>query len=466
MPRKVSKTISASVLSAKRNSANRDAAASRASVTKVPTGGRLLVPAGKRALSALQMARASTEALQHFSGPAPDMRKFEVADIDRVRFPAPGIVRLVRPFSPAHFASKLSARLDAQNVGYAFQVNEHGVSKARGARGFCRHAVDGGVPWDSQSRMHVASTSKFFSAVALMRALRARGLDVDAKINDFLPRHWSIGQKARGLTFKRLLTHQAGLYSGNCDYAALKQEVASAGDGIGEVWHYANSNYALMRILIPILDGTLQRDVDYASVVFKGVPSTAALRDVAWDVLTRKHFNDYLQTHVWRPSGVTFASLRSTRSLWNLPPFSSMPSFTDAAIGYGYPPVAPNAPGVDISEDLTAAAGAVGWHVSCDELLAAANAIRYGGSILPKATVSTMLREHYGIFGEHTNDNGRLSFHDGIWSASYVSEWAYLGFVNGTHELAVLTNNARDENGKTLGLLRDTIHASFDDSYS
>ena len=41
MPRKVSKTISASVLSAKRNSANRDAAASRASVTKVPTGGRL-----------------------------------------------------------------------------------------------------------------------------------------------------------------------------------------------------------------------------------------------------------------------------------------------------------------------------------------------------------------------------------------------------------------------------------------
>jgi len=458
MSRKKSQTPTASVSPAKSKL--------RASITKVPTEVRLLVPTGQQALKALQNARASIEALQNFSGAAPNIRMFEDHDAVRMRFPIPGIIQLIQPFNPKRFASKLSARLDAQKIGYAFQVNQRGVCKARGAHGFCRHAVDGGVIWGSQTRMHVASTSKFFSAVALLRALRARGLDVDAKMSDYLPSHWSIGQKARNLTFKRLLTHQAGLCIGDCSYAALKHEIASASDGIGEGCRYANSNFALMRLLIPILDGTLQREIDYAKVLFKGLPSNPGLRDVAWDILTRKHFNDYLQTHVWRPSGVTFASLRSSKSLWNLPPFSSIPAFTDAAIGYGYPPVAVNAAGVDISEDLTAAAGAVGWHVSCSELLAAANTIRYGGSILPKAIVTTMLREHYGIFGTHTNNNGRLSYHDGNWSGSKVSECAYLGFINATHELAVLSNNSRDEDGKSLGLLRDTVHAAFDESYS
>lgn len=426
----------------------------------------LRVPEGKAAAALLQQARLSPEALRDYSAPPPAKTMLRTEARLHAR-PAGPItpVRLRKAFDAARFARILAGRLDAQGVGYAFQLNQGGSHKLSGQRGWARHAADGRVGWDPDTRMHIASASKFYTAAALLHVLGRRGIAVEARVRDHLPAHWVIGNKARWLTFQSILTHVAGLYTGDCAYDAIKREIAQAQQGIGEGWHYANGNYALMRLLVPILDGTLQRDVDYGKLLFP--VRVANGNDIAWDVLSRKHFHDYLQTHLWRPAGVNFASLRSTRPLWNLPPLANMPHVRNAAIGYRYPPVASNARGADISEDLTAAAGAVGWHVSCREMLAAAGRLRRGGQMLASATVESMLDSHYGIFGTHTNDHGEVRYHDGMWSGSDVSEWSYLGFIGRTYELAVLSNNARDSAGKpSLGLLRDLVHGAYDESFS
>lgn len=427
---------------------------------------RLLLPEGKQAQALLQQARLSPEALRDYSAPPPAKAALRAeAFLHAKPAAAAAAIRLRKPLDPVRFAHLLSAKLDAQGVGYAYQLNHGGQRKAAGQRGWARHPADGRVAWDQDTRMHIASASKFYTAAALLHVLRRRGIGVESRLRDHLPAHWQIGSKAHWLTFKSILTHQAGLYTGECGYEAVKREVAQATSGIGEGWHYANSNYALMRILLPILDGSLRRDVDYGKLLFP-LP-VANANELAWDVLTRKHFNDYLQTHLWRPAGVNFASLRSTRPLWNLPPMSRMPHIRNAAIGYCYPPVPARGRGADISEDLTGAAGAVGWHVSCREMLAVAGRLRRGSQVLPSAVVESMLDNQYGIFGTHTNDYGEVRYHDGMWSGSDVSEWSYLGFIGRTYELAVLSNNARDTAGRpSLGLLRDLVHAAYDESFA
>lgn len=432
------------------------------------TAGRTIAGKAPRVLTGAALekerlqSRASHEMFVQFSKPAPGIAKLEIdKGLTHGLSETPQISGvLARTFSPGRFADALSRSLVSDGVGFALQINEDGKAAAIRKNGYARTAADGDVKWNADTRMHIASASKFFSAVALVKLLYQHGISFDRRVRDFLPSYWSIGQKAYSLTFNNILTHKGGLWVGACEYADVKREVAVATSGIGEGWHYANSNYALMRVLIPIINGDLRRDIDYGKVF----GPLGISNDSAWDTLTRKYFNDYLQNNIWIPSGVAFASLKSTKSLWNVPPFSSMKPYTNASIGYGYPPVSSSTHGVDIAEDLTGCAGAVGWHVSCDEMLRVANKVRRGGGIISRRTLNQMFRLGYGFFGRHQNGTVTINYHDGIWSGSDVSEWSYLGFIGSRYEIAVLTNNARDSGGRSLGLLRDRVHAAYDAS--
>ena len=412
------------------------------------------------ALMKARQSAAVTDALALYSSPSRDLDKMTIDEGLTLAFPDGPAIQTHRKhvFTPKRLANILARSLGSDGVGYALQINKDGTQAATASSGWARNQADGKVAWDTNTRMHIASVSKFFSCVALMRLLTQQGISFDRKVRDFLPVHWKIGSKAYSLTFDNIMSHRAGLWTSDSQYGALKREIETASNVIGESWHYANSNFGLVRILIPIIDGRMKRDVDYGHVLGFGISN-----DVAWDVLTRKHFNDFLQEVVWHPSGVSWASLKSTKAFWNDPVLGLIPAIRDAAIGYGYPPVASDTHGVDISDDLTSTAGADGWHVSCNELLLAANKIRRLGGIISRRMLNQMFTHGYGLFGRHRNGNVVINFHDGIWSGSGVSEWAYLGFIGNEYEIAVLTNNARDTPGKpSLGLLRDRVHAAYD----
>lgn len=432
---------------------------------KTRAGGRPIVPkAGVALIKVLENVRLSPDALRQFAGPAPDKRYFKGEERLRMEFPVPQLVTLRKAFDPDRFTKLLGAKLREQKVGFACQVNDRGISRATAQNGWARNPADGKVRWDAQTRMHIASASKFYTAVALGKLFHERGISFDARVKDYLPVHWGVGGKAYGMSFGNLLSHVAGLWTGACEYAEVKKDVAQASYAINEGWHYANGNFALLRILIPIIAGSLDRHIDYGRVLF---PMLRNQTDVAWDILTRKHFHDYMQANIWRPAGVAYAGLRSSKALWNLPPFFNFPHITNAAIGYGYPPVSDNTRGVDISEDLTASSGAVGWHVSCEEMLAAAGHIRRSGKVIPKTLLKQMFDKHYGIFATHGNDHATLDYHDGVWGGSGVAEWSYLGFVGTRYEIAVLSNNERTTEGRpSLRWLRDIVHESFDESFA
>jgi CubicO group peptidase (beta-lactamase class C family) len=57
--------------------------------------------------------------------------------------------------------------------------------------------ADQGKGWNENTRMHVASVSKFLTAVGLIKLLDTKGISYDAKIIDYLPTYWSKGKNTR-----------------------------------------------------------------------------------------------------------------------------------------------------------------------------------------------------------------------------------------------------------------------------
>lgn len=124
MPSNTSKTTARKAkVVAKKSASKTSAKSSPKAATKASGASKLVVPTGRKALDTIQAAHLTVEALQLLSEPTPNARMFETTALDRDRFPTPSVVPLLRPFNPTRFAARLRARLDSQNVGYAFQVN-------------------------------------------------------------------------------------------------------------------------------------------------------------------------------------------------------------------------------------------------------------------------------------------------------------------------------------------------------
>jgi len=178
-----------------------------------------------------------------------------------------------------------------------------------------------------------------------------------------------LGQIAKNVRFKDILTHNA-FFDSYISYNELKENVAVAAMSINMPSHYSNTNFALIRILIPIINCSLDRNMNYG--IFNG---TKALNDFYWDVLTRKYFNEFAHEHLWTKSGVPYARLQSMLKYRNQVPFKDVKEITNCSLACPYPSYAATV-GVDASSYCTGIAGAVGWHLSVNELLIAAHKIK------------------------------------------------------------------------------------------
>ena len=100
--------------------------------------------------------------------------------------------------------------------------------------------------------MHLASTSKLITAMALTRLLDSKGIDYDSPVNPWLPTYWPRGNNIDKLTFSHLLTHKSGLLSrdftglpGPCDYPDMKAAIA---DGTNELRHHRLQEHQLFAV--------------------------------------------------------------------------------------------------------------------------------------------------------------------------------------------------------------------------
>lgn len=142
-----------------------------------------------------------------------------------------------------------------------------------------------GVPFDQQTRFHIASLGKMFTAVAVAQLVEAGKLSWDATLAQLLP-EYTDRETARRITVWQLLHHTAGLgdfmvpeYFQNrekfidpADYLDLIARQPKLGEP-GKDWNYSNAGYVL-----------LGRIVEKAS---------------------REGYFDYVQRHLFSPAGMT-----------------------------------------------------------------------------------------------------------------------------------------------------------------
>ncbi|MEP7115998.1 MAG: serine hydrolase domain-containing protein [Acidobacteriota bacterium] len=317
--------------------------------------------------------------------------------------------------------------------GYALQLRRYGRTLIDRRWGWARTPADGAVAWTPGVQLHIASVSKLVTAMAMTKLLRSRAISPDARIARWLPAHWLRGPGVDQITFRQLLSHTSGLVAldepGGADYQFMKDQIAL---GVVGGMGYRNLNYALCRILISTIDAPFLFDLFGPGVT-----------DTYWDLTTTRYYQRYVQENVFDPVGAT----------------STFVHTTEQALAYPFPALGQ---GVD-SGDLSTMSGAVGWHLSVNDLLAVMAAFRRLGSIVDPTRAQAMLDRKFGI--DETRDTllGRIYAKGGFWSFDKGRrvEQTNAIFLPQGMELVIVANSplCRPDTG-FMGRVLDAIEAN------
>jgi hypothetical protein len=248
-------------------------------------------------------------------------------------------------FAQAHDALSTSKSVG----GYVLGVQFPWTFRAIRAYGLARKRHDGERRWTESVPMHIASSSKFITAVALHRVLTRAEVDLDVPASRFLPRYWKIHHSFAGVTIRQLLTHESGISgmgAGPFSFLGAKQSVVDGVDpnDVGKT-SYKNSNYTLLRLVLAVVSGRVSAELLATPFLAEG------LRDQVWDMCTRAVYEDLCREVVFRPID---AAARMHRR-----PGSAL----------AYPNVAADEAGFDSGNMPWVGAGAVGWQLTMLEWL-------------------------------------------------------------------------------------------------
>jgi CubicO group peptidase (beta-lactamase class C family) len=304
-----------------------------------------------------------------------------------------------KPGSKSHldvdaFADALDAALKNNTVGFCMRLQKDGKTIRTLDRAWAQTPDDDSLTWTASRRMHVASVSKLITAMAMTKLLLDhKDVSKDDKIIDFLPTQWVKGPNINKITFRNLLTHTSGFNTGHgdTDYEAMKLRVQMGVStdpdftfplGVPEKSKYENMNFGLCRILLPIVNGDLNKDMVYS--------------DNVWDILATAAYAAYVQTKVFGPSGVKNATLDHP---------------ANSVLAYYFPR---SESGWD-SGDLMSVSGGAGWHLSISDLLKVMSTFRRKGTIMSSTAAQKMLDNKFGIEDPTSTPAGTLYHKGGLW---------------------------------------------------
>ena len=224
-------------------------------------------------------------------GPAATPPPVPAGSADRVCTPR-GCVSLSR------LASTIDTQLKGNAVGYVALI---GTSKAV-ASGLARTAADPPkLAMGPNVMVNVASVGKMFTTIVVLKSLARHHLSIDSPISPFLPPDWVKGPGVDTITFRELLTHQAGfrLDSGRVfetDNAAREQIRQGIQQVDKHAADYNNINFTIFRDMLPFMEG----------VPDPGPAARAAAAD--------RFFISSVQRQVFDPVGVTDATCAPVRN--------------------------------------------------------------------------------------------------------------------------------------------------------
>lgn len=321
-------------------------------------------------------------------------------------------------------------------TGYMLHIRQNGTLVHVGAWNWAQTPADQGKGWTEDTRMHVASVSKFLTAVGMVRLLKARNISVDAKIVGYLPTYWAKGKNIDKITFRHLLTHTSGFGTGGSatDFTTMKSKVAAGVAGVGAS-DYENMNFGLCRILISVINGDISKGATFAF-----------MNDAIWDTTTISAYRKYMQANIFTPAGVANAS------------FAPLPG-VKAALAYPFPAFQQGWN----SGDLGTVSGGAGWRLSVKDLLNVLDHVRRRNTILSAAATQTMLDSGFGIDQITDTPAGKLYNKNGSWGNGGRTEQSVAFFWPGGMELALFVNSpiGAAPGASLRNLVRDSFLSSL-----
>ena len=86
-------------------------------------------------------------------------------------------------------------------AGYILHIRQNGTLVHVGVWNWAETPADAAKGWSEDTRMHLASVSKFLTAAGTVHLLDTKGLSYDTPIIDYLPAHWTKGANINKITF-------------------------------------------------------------------------------------------------------------------------------------------------------------------------------------------------------------------------------------------------------------------------
>ena len=321
-------------------------------------------------------------------------------------------------------------------VGYILQVNQKGTLVHAGIWNWAQTPTDKGQGWNAHTSMHIASVSKLLTAIGMVKLLKSKGMSYDDKMSGNLPAHWSKGPNVDKITYRQLMTHRSGFEvpGSSTDYLTMKSKVAAGVTKIGTP-QYENMNFALCRLLIPIINGDVSKSTNF-------FPPDATINDQVWDAVTIQHYNNYMQSQVLGPAGVTAAAF--------VPPVGG-----PRALAYPFP--SSNTKGWD-SGNLSSVSGGAGWRVSPEDLLKIMHHARRKNTIVTAENTQEMLDASLGIDQIQATAAGTLYNKNGAWGNGVGTEQCVAHFFPDDMECVLYVNSPIGSEGFSL---RNLVHDAF-----
>src|SRR5258705_9396331 len=110
---------------------------------------------------------------------------------------------------------ELGQAFQNKTVGYGFAVFHNGKLQKYGSGGYARRAPDTTpgheTPFEKESRVDIASSTKTITSIAVLKALEMKGKTDEELIHKYLPTNWKVPASVKKLTFRDVLSHHSGL---------------------------------------------------------------------------------------------------------------------------------------------------------------------------------------------------------------------------------------------------------------
>lgn len=374
-------------------------------------------------LRRLNMTDAQLRAHQLKLPNAADIRSYNAMDITvkdaeetqkaiRKQFAAPPASAAGTPaFDPNYFGPVAHSLLKDKVMGYAYQIYNGNNPIYTGIWNWAKSPAEGNKGWTVDTRMHIASTSKFMTAIGLVKLLDKKGISLDASINPYLPTYWTRGVGSSSITFRQLLQHRSGLAGTNsrCDYDFMKEQIAK-GPNV-PMGTYANVNFSIMRVIITIMDGRLAANTQFAM-----------LNDEFWDVVSIDYFQTYMNKEVFSLAGLPTIGFKPEAGG---PTARAYASLTDQTGRDG---------------NWSTAVGGVGMYMSVAQVLKTLGAFR-SGVIMPAARAQYMLDNVLGINSRNVTTAGNIYVRLGGWNIGGDEEETAIYCLPNNVNMAVFINS-------------------------